>query len=107
MPPTKISLRFSETVSLSYLREQIADAINPKKSQIDLMFRGSFLKGEKLTLKDLKFEKGKINHVIVVDKPDEDNEEKKKLLKDIEKNLIEVLGMEYEHDFLRYVAEKM
>ena len=57
------------------------------------MFRGSILKGEKLTLKDLKFEKGKTNHLIVVDKPDEDTEEKKKMLKDVEKNLIEVLGM--------------
>ena len=71
------------------------------------MFRGSILKGEKLTLKDLRFEKVKTNHLIVVDKPDEDSEEKKKMLKDVEKNLIEVLGMEYDHSFLQYVTEKM
>ena len=68
LPPTKINLRYAESIRLHYLRQQIADEINPKKTEIDLMFKGSFLKGEKLSLKDLKFTKGQPNNVFVLDR---------------------------------------
>jgi hypothetical protein len=63
-PPKIISLRLSEKCSLSILREQISQAINPPNTKIKLLLRGTYLKGEKMTLKDLSIENG--NTIMVV-----------------------------------------
>jgi hypothetical protein len=47
------------------LKEQISQAINPPTTKIKLLLRGQFLKGEKMTLKDLSIDNG--NTIMVID----------------------------------------
>ena len=50
-------MKISPTATLRSLREEIASKLNPpkKESQIKLMTRGQYPKGENMTIKELKF----------------------------------------------------
>lgn len=67
-------MEFNESITLSDLRCYIGDNLNPPAKNIELWTKGKLLKGENLTLKELKLENNQTISVTKVDdmQPEQD-----------------------------------
>lgn len=99
------NMEFNEKITLSDLRRYIGDNMNPPASSIELWTKGKLLKGENLTIKELKLEN---NQTIGVTKADDMEGEEDKNLKKKEQLelLISLIGDEADPELLKYIINK-
>lgn len=106
--PRQFPIFISEKSCLSQLKDQICQNLNPPKSSehIRLILGGKFLRGEKMTLKELALRNEQTVMVTDEEYLASNTQSKEQIARNAEQ-LIEFFGGETSHELLRFVAEKM